>query len=143
MQRPKVRTPAASLSRLASLLAQIKSRHRLKRSLMLIPSDEVDRTLRSIGKSRGDLFTVFKGNAGHRKRMALMLHHFGVDPDFATHSFWSALRHADKVCVQCPNVRRCRSWNSWGVRNDAPRIFCPNAELFDEIACQGRLRRAA
>lgn len=140
MQTLKAQGPAASLSRLASLLARIKSGRRLKRSLTHLSSDELDRVLTSIGKNRRDLFTEFRGNARHRRRLAFMLNHFGVDPDFASHSHWDALRRADENCIRCPNVRRCRSWMSWGARNDAPRVFCPNAALFDEIA--GRTRRA-
>ena len=143
MQRQKSEVPAASLSRLASLLAQIKSGRRLRLSLRHLSSDEVDRALRATGRSRAELFTAFKGNPRHRRRLAFMLHHFGVDPDFATHSCWEAVRQADHTCMRCRNVGRCRSWMSWGARNDAPRIFCPNAKLLDEIAAQAPDRRAA
>ena len=143
MQWQKLEAPAASLSRIASRLAQFTSVRRLRQSLRHLSSDEVDRALRAAGKSRAELFTVDKGNARHRRRLAFMLHHFRVDPDFATHSCWEAVRQADHACMQCRNVRRCRSWMSWGARNDAPRIFCPNAEVLDEIASQNRTRRAA
>jgi len=143
MPRFKARQRAASLSRLLDLLALIHSGKHLRRSLARSSSDELDRVLRRLGKSRRDLFTEFRGNARHRRRLAFMLNHFGVDPDFATHSHWDALRHADEACLGCPNVRRCRSWMSWGARNDAPRVFCPNAALLDAIAGQARTARAA
>lgn len=103
-------------------------------------SAELDQELAHIGRSRTQLFADHRGNAKYRRHMIYMMHHFRVDPDFATHSHWEALRRADYICFNCPTVCRCKSWISWGARNDAPRIFCPNAELFDEIAC-GALQR--
>ncbi len=31
-----------------------------------------------------------------------------------------------------------RAWLAWGFGKDAPRVFCPNAELFDEISAACR-----
>jgi len=143
MRKITARSRAASLSRLHDLLAFMTSGKRLRRSLARSSSDEIDRVLDRIGITRSQLFTAFPGNARHRRRMAFMLNHFRVDPDFATHSHWDALRRADETCTHCPNVRRCRSWISWGARNDAPRLFCPSAALFDELAGLGRRAKPA
>ena len=143
MRKIMARSRAASLSRLLDLLVLTTSGKRLRRSLVRSPSEEIDRVLDSIGITRGQLFTAFPGNARHRRRLAFMLNHFGVDPDFATHSHWDALRRADEKCFHCPNVRRCRSWISWGARNDAPRVFCVNAALFDELAGFARMAKPA
>ncbi len=34
--------------------------------------------------------------------------------------------------------RYARAWLAWGLGKDAPRVFCPNAELFDEISAACR-----
>jgi hypothetical protein len=77
---------------------------------------------------------VFQGNATHRRLMAVMMRHFGLDIDDAIQNHWDALRRAERTCVRCSNVKRCRNWVVWDLHNDAPRVFCPNADLFDEIA---------
>jgi uncharacterized protein DUF6455 len=142
MFRVKSDVPASAFSRVMDLVAELRPRGRLGRSLATLSSRDLDRLLASLGKSRPDLFTDFKGNAKHRLRLARMFEHFGVDRERAARRHWNALRYADQVCVRCTNVKRCRSWFSWGVNNDAPRIFCPNAELLDELACQHPASRA-
>jgi Family of unknown function (DUF6455) len=142
MLRVKSDMPASAVSRVMDLVADLRPGGRLGRSLSTFSSEDLDRLLASLGKSRPDLFTDFKGNAKHRLRLARMFEHFGVDREHAARSHWNALRDADQVCVRCANVKRCRSWFSWGVNNDAPRIFCPNAELLDELAGQGPAPRA-
>ena len=143
MEGHDTQTPTSFRSRLPLMLARIRSSKRLRRCLSRMSSAEVDQALAQVGRNRAQLFTDFKGNAKHRRRMIFMMRHFRVDPDFATHSHWEALRRADSACFTCHNVPRCKSWMSWGARNDAPRVFCPNAELFDEIACGERQRSAA
>jgi len=72
-----------------------------------------------------------------------MLHHFHVDPDFATSIYWPELRRAGRICFGCSNVRRCDRWIEQGGGNDAPRVFCPLASSLDEIAGGERQRPAA
>lgn len=95
---------------------------------------ELDRALSALGVTRADLFKVTTRNASHRRRMASLLTHFGVSPHFAVEQFWSLLRDADQACLQCRNKQRCINWLYWPVNNDAPRVFCPNAAVFDAIA---------
>ncbi len=126
--------PLRSIQFLLELAAGWTPGNRLNKSLANLSDAELDRVLISVGRSRGDLFTMFKGNAKHRQRLARMIDHYEVNLDHATQNHWSALRRADEACAQCSSAKRCRSWCGWGVKNDAPRIFCPQAELFDEIA---------
>ena len=123
-----------SILHVADLAASWIPGSQLKKSLGSFSDEELDRVLASVGRNRRNLFTVFKGNAKHRQRMAKMIEHYRVNLDHATRYCWDALRHADEACAKCTNTKRCRNWCRWGVKNDAPRIFCPNAELFDEIA---------
>ncbi len=110
----------------------------LRRRLSRTSDQALDRALSAARMERGDLFTPFKGNARHRKRLAAMMTRFGVDRALAAEVHWPALREADSLCADCPNVRRCARLLRWGVRDDAARVFCPNAALFDEIARAGR-----
>ncbi len=107
---------------------------RLKHHLSRLSDREVDLALADAGLSRGDLSTVLRaGNARHGL-MTRTMAHFGVDPKAAALRYWRAFRDAERVCAHCTNVKRCRRWHDWGVSNDAPRMFCPNARLFDEMA---------
>lgn len=119
--------------RVADLLDPWSPRNQLKKRLAELSDEELDHTLASGGRNRADLFTVFEGNARHRQLLAKMIEHFGVDLDHATRNHWDALKHADGICAQCANTKRCRNWLACGSTNDAPRIFCPNAELFRDI----------
>ena len=110
----------------------------LRRRLSRSSDEALDRALAAAGLTRADLFTAFKGNARHRKRLAAMMDRLGVDHRHATAAFWSELRKADARCADCRNVRRCTRLLKWGLRDDAARVFCPNAALFDEIARAGR-----
>ena len=110
----------------------------LRRRLSRSSDQAIDRALAATRLGRSDLFTAFKGNARHRKRMAAMMARLGVDRTLAVEAFWPQLREADSRCADCPNVRRCTRLLKWGVRDDAARVFCPNAALFDEIARVGR-----
>jgi hypothetical protein len=66
--------------------------------------------------------------------MALMMSHFGVDRLRAVQIHWNALKHAEQICLRCAHTKRCSSWFDWGLKNDAPRIFCPCAPMFDDFA---------
>ena len=70
--------------------------------------------------------------------MAKLLEHFEVDLERVLPKYWGALRDAERVCAHCRNVKRCRVWLAGGFGKDAPRVFCPNAELFDEISAACR-----
>ena len=126
--------PTTPVPRLADLIARWMPENRLGKSLAEYSDDELDNVLACAGKTRADLFAVFKGNEKHRQMLALMIEHFGVDRDYAARNCWDALRYAEQACIQCTKTKRCRSWFAWGSRNDAPRVFCPNAALLDEIA---------
>lgn len=70
--------------------------------------------------------------------MTAMMRHFNLNSDGAAPRYHGALRDAERVCMNCATVKRCKRWLEWGRRNDAPRVFCPNAALFDEVASDQR-----
>ncbi len=137
---------AVTVTRLKQGLRGWLAERRLRGKIADLSEQELDRALCDLGLTRRDLFTNSKRNPDHRNRMAKLLEHFEVNPECALPQYWSALRDAEKVCALCRNVKRCRAWLAWGCGKDAPRVFCPNAELFDEIsaACRrdGRVSQA-
>ena len=96
--------------------------------------DELDRALDAVGASRAYLFTDAPRNAPYRRRMAKLMTQFGIAPELVVKQFWNALRAADRVCQGCGNRQRCINWLDWPASDNAPRVFCPNAEIFDAIA---------
>lgn len=66
--------------------------------------------------------------------MLRMMWYFGVNPEQVPPQFRDALRDAEQVCAQCLAVGRCQHWFHGPLSDDAPRSFCPNAELYEEIA---------
>lgn len=124
--------------RMARALRRWNAERRVELHLSDLNDDELGHALADAGLTRSDLPTIF--GSGHRRRrlMTRMMSHFRVDPKRAALGYQAALRDAERVCANCANVKRCRRWFDWGRRNDAPRVFCPNAELFDEVAEQQR-----
>ena len=129
---------AMAVTRLKQGLRSWLAERRLRGKMADLSEQELDRTLHDLGLTRPDLFTISKRNPGHRNRMAKLLEHFEVDPEWALPQYWCALKDAERVCARCRNVKRCRAWLDWGLGKDAPRVFCPNAELFDEISAACR-----
>ena len=120
-------------ARLFALPDRQKARRRLRKSLHRVSESELVELLARADLARGDLFHP-AAPVRHRRRLARMLAHFGLDAERLVRGHWAALREADRTCAHCANVRKCRHWFDWGRRNSAPRIFCPNAPLFDGLA---------
>jgi hypothetical protein len=76
--------------------------------------------------------------AARRRLMARMMRHFQADPETMPPRYWGAVREAERVCAHCKSAKRCRRWLDWGRHNAAPRVFCPNAELFESMARDAR-----
>lgn len=124
----------AVLRRLAEPLTRWRAANRVRRELGRHGPRELDRVLADAGLNRGDLPTILGGRTANRSMMARMLVHFGVRPDRTAVRYQAALRDAERVCAYCGNTARCRRWLNLGAADDAPRLFCPNAELFDEMS---------
>ncbi len=129
---------AAAVTRLKQSLRSWLAERRLRGKIADLSEQELGRTLYDLGLTRPDLFTVSKRNPDHRNRMTKLLEHFKVDPERALPRYWGALKDAERICARCRNVKRCRAWLAWGLGKDAPRVFCPNAALFDEISAACR-----
>ena len=125
---------ARRLRRLDVWIVRLGTPAPIRRQLFRSSDEVLDRALAAAGLWRDQLFSVVKGNAPRRKRMATMLLYFGVDRVRASELHWQELRMADSVCANCRNVRKCKRWLGWGVMPDTAHRFCPNAELFQELS---------
>lgn len=103
-----------------------------------LSGEMTERMLADAALSRADV-----GSLRHAARddMSRMMAHFGADPADIPPEFRGTLRDAERVCAACLAVGRCRRWLHRHATDDAPRLFCPNAELFDDLAYSQRLRR--
>ena len=93
--------------------------------------DVSNRRLADAVLSRADL--VSARDQVHRD-MLHMMWYFSVDPGQVPPRFSGALRDAEQLCAHCLVVGRCQHWFHGRLSDDAPRSFCPNAELYEEIA---------
>jgi hypothetical protein len=106
------------------------ARRRLAQALSTLDVTEVDRLLDLVGRRRSELFAAVPGTPPHRIRMGSMMRSFGMDVPHACATRWNSLVEAERRCIACANVPRCRRWLAWGRYNRAPWRFCPNARLF-------------
>jgi hypothetical protein len=95
------------------------------------PKKFVDHTLADAVLSRADPTSV---RDQVQRDMLRMMQHFSVDPAELPSRFSDALRDAERVCAHCLSVGRCQRWLHGQLSDGAPRSFCPNAQLYDEIA---------
>jgi len=98
---------------------------------------EYRRSLRDAGL---DPAAVASARVDSLADMGCMLRHAGLDPDGIPVRYRGALRDAERVCAMCRMASRCLRWQT-ATTNDAPRLFCPNMVLFDEV--HAALRRQA
>lgn len=68
-----------------------------------------------------------------RADMGAMMRNFNVDPN-ALQYHRDELLDAEHICATCDTVERCCRWKNKGGQGDAPELFCPNVELFSELA---------
>jgi hypothetical protein len=48
------------------------------------------------------------------------------------------MHEAERIRAKCVAVGRCRRWFQRQPTDDAPRRFCPNAQLYENIAISQR-----
>jgi Family of unknown function (DUF6455) len=95
------------------------------------PADPAVRALAEAVLARADAAAT---RAAARGDVSRMMQHFGIDPAEVPPQFSDRLRDAERLCARCASIGRCQRWSYREPTKDAPRLFCPNAELFDEIA---------
>ena len=87
----------------------------------------------------GDSDPVFSRNKQTMTRadvqadMGAMMRNFNVDLDTLPHCR-DELIDAEHNCATCKTVGRCYRWKHKGGQGDAPELFCPNVNLFSELA---------
>jgi hypothetical protein len=103
-----------------------------------LPSDPTVRAVAEAALARADPASA---RAVVHDDMSRMMRHFGIELAEVPQQFWGRLSNAERVCAQCASIGRCQRWSYRQPSQDAPRLFCPNAELFDEIAASQRQAR--
>ncbi len=97
----------------------------------------VEQSLRELGLDPLDLTTARQGSEQDLRRM---MQRFGVDPDSLPAGWLAGLRDAERACAHCLEIGRCRRFFTSDEGPEAAKSFCPNAEIFEEMA--ERLRKA-
>lgn len=92
--------------------------------------DVLERDLRDVHLTREDLRGARADSPADMRRM---MERFGIEANRVPAVYLGALRDAERVCAQCTAARRCHRWFEGDSTADAPRLFCPNASLFQEI----------
>ena len=116
-------------------------RHRRQLAEPVLDGREYCRMLREAGL---DPDAVATARADSLADVGRMMRHAGLDPDAMPARFWGALRDAERVCAHCRAAGRCHRWQT-ATHTDAPRLFCPNMAVLDEIraALQAERSRGA
>ena len=96
-----------------------------------LPADVSNRRLADAVLARADVVSA-RDQVHHD--MLRMMWYFSVDPAQVPPQLRDALRDAEQVCAHCLVVGRCQHWFHGRLSDDAPRSFCPNADLYEEIA---------
>lgn len=67
-----------------------------------------------------------------RADLAEMVRYYDAAPDQLP-LYRDELVEAENLCAQCKHVGRSRRWRALGRHRDAPRLFCANVSLFEEL----------
>ncbi len=67
-----------------------------------------------------------------RSDLTEMMRYYGTEPE-QLHLYQDELVEAENLCAHCQHVGRCRRWRARGHHGDAPRLFCANADLLEEL----------
>lgn len=121
---------------MGAVLARFSKRFRrlvvslCKARLPLLDAGKSDRGLPEVGVLSVDLRPA---RPGGRPEFELMAERLGVDLGRARSCSRGVLRDAERACLYCLEVRRCRRWLAREAAGN-PQLFCPNTPLFRAIA---------
>ncbi len=96
---------------------------------------------RSLRELALDPVDLRRAREGSERDLHRMMQRFGLDPDSLPTGWLASLRDAERACAQCLEVGRCRRFFASDEGPEAARNFCPNAEIFEDMA--ERLRKSA
>lgn len=118
---------------IASSLLDWRTRATLRSELHRLGRDEEDRVFRDCGLNRGEFAKSLKNPLVSEDLLSPAMELIGLDPVALRkrHPSWS--RDMARVCMACPNRRRCRDDVS-AHRIGAFRAYCLNDRSFEEMA---------
>lgn len=79
---------------------------------------------------------------GGRPEFEQMAQRLGVDVARIPPHLRGTVRDAERVCLDCHDVRRCRRWLAQETVDD-PQLFCSNAPLLRAIATKKAARHSS
>ena len=123
---------------MSTILSRLNNRVRqlvafLRRTRLRDGASRIDRSSREVRSSSVDFRSARPGSHPEFQQMA---ERYGVDVALAPLDLHGAVRDAERICLECQDVRRCRRWLTRETIDD-PRLFCANAPLFRMIAAKG------
>jgi hypothetical protein len=105
----------------------------LRRAWLPVPGvGRIDPSSRDVGPPSVDFRPA---RPGSRPELEEMAQRYGVDLARVPLDLPGAVRDAERTCLNCQDVRRCRRWLARETVDD-PRLFCANAPLFKVIAAK-------
>ena len=120
---------------MSALLIRLNDRFRrlavaLHRAWLRAGAGRIDRSSREVESPSLDFR---EERPGSRPEFQQMAQRYGADLARAPLDLRGAVRDAERICLTCQDVRRCRRWLARQTVDD-PRLFCANASLFKVIA---------
>ena len=110
-----------------------------KARLRALDAARIDRGSRRVRASSVDFRAA---RPGSRPEFQQMAQRYDVDLARAPLDLRGAVRDAERTCLNCQDVRRCRRWLAHETVDD-PRLFCANARLFKAMAAKQAARRSS
>lgn len=94
------------------------------------------RAASDLGIGTNDGVRLVNGREDVRERMTDMASRFGLAPSDIDRNRQTAV-DVSLTCAECRNERTCRRYLA-GKGSDDPHAFCPNADVYDELAAQAK-----
>lgn len=128
--------PREFAQHLGQMLAGWRERITARAEFARLDPATAERIQAETGIGAADIRTA---RAGSLRDIGRMMRHFGIRPEQVPGRYLRAVRDAERTCARCDEAKRCHRWlDGKTTATDAPRLFCPNASLFDEITAAAR-----
>lgn len=109
------------------------------RSLAVRHPDLFAATARECGMSPTELRTVVSSGHGAKALMERMMEVFDLDPRTIGRSDPALMRDIQILCSRCDRKGVCRRELDSGTARENAFAFCPNAEMFNDLAANAQV----
>jgi len=137
---------AARLAELPQRVTRALGEYHAQRQLAgeldrLREAGQLDFVLRDLGLTQADVPVMTANHPGSARRLATMLQRIGVILTTEGHNS-AEMRSIERSCLTCGATERCEHWLRSGA-STGNRLFCPNAEAFDDLVASGKATRGS